>query len=172
MRQILFVAVLSIIGFVQAQTLTTVDDAGNTVVEVLTTDLLGGPLTSTIETLAPSTTSPAIAPVQQGQQGPVGQPQATVFTPGGTTPYTYITVIGGITNTVADVFTPTRPITQQPSIGASGTILEYSSWLAEFGPTTSAGASTKVNEAIGQCRSGVVATLALGLAVSMALVLH
>ncbi|KAG6916077.1 hypothetical protein DXG01_008551 [Tephrocybe rancida] len=179
MRRTLFVACLAV--FTYAQTVTVADGAGNTVGEVLTTDLLGNPTTSTISTIAPAVTSQTIpsttsavttAPTQQGQQGPVGQPQATSFTPGGTTPYTYTTVVNGVTTAVADVFTPTRPATQQPSIGASGTILDYSSWLSEFGPTTTASAGTNGAVPVGGQRSTLASTILLGLTVGMGLMLQ
>ncbi|KAG6845869.1 hypothetical protein H0H87_002560 [Tephrocybe sp. NHM501043] len=176
MRHLLFVAALA--AATHAQTVTREDAAGNTVVEVVTTDLLGNPLTSTIQTLAATTTGTTSTPTTTTtqpivQQGPVGQPDATSFSPGGPTPYTYTTVVNGVTTALVDTFIPTNPATQAITVGASGTILDYSSWLAEYGPTTTA--KSGANGAMGarQPRSGFAATLVpVGLAVGMGLVLH
>ncbi|KAG6874007.1 hypothetical protein C0995_007964 [Termitomyces sp. Mi166 len=186
MRHLLLVAVVAVVS--HAQTLTFPDINGNTVVGVITTNALGIPVTSTIETLpagavttaqsptlatttSPTTTSTTTTAADQGQQGPVGQPTATTFSPGGPTPYTYTTVINGVTSLVADIFTPTNPATQQPTVGASGTIWDYSSWLSIYGPTTTAGAG--VNGAVdAPLKSGLVSTLIFGFAVGMGLVLY
>ncbi|KAF5371941.1 hypothetical protein D9615_008081 [Tricholomella constricta] len=155
--------------------------AGNTVVQVITTDALGAPTTSILQTLPPgippitsptltpptppttqippTTTTPTTTAVLQPdptppvQQGPVGQPDATRFTPGGVTPYTYTTIINGETSVLVDNFTPTNPATLPISIGASGTILDYSAWLAQYGPKS----TTAVNAAPRDLRSTAAA---------------
>ncbi|GLB33277.1 hypothetical protein LshimejAT787_0101610 [Lyophyllum shimeji] len=97
-------------------------------------------------TTAATTTTTPVQPANTqppGQQGPVGQPEATSFKAGGVTPYTYTTIIDGVTSVLVDNFTPTNPATQRPTVGASGTILDYSSWLAQYGPpSTSSAANT------------------------------
>ncbi|KAF8075870.1 hypothetical protein FPV67DRAFT_1469577 [Lyophyllum atratum] len=165
------VALLAITA--RAQTATVVDGAGNTIVQVVTTDADGDPTTSIIQTLPPAvpppatsaaTTAPTLpAPVPPTtttpptpptaitqpqtqiantpppvQQGPVGQPDATKFTPGGPTPFTYTTIIGGETSVIVDTFVPTNPATRPPSVGPPGTILNYSQWAAQYGPQSSA----------------------------------
>ncbi|KAG6829354.1 hypothetical protein H0H92_004720 [Tricholoma furcatifolium] len=199
-----FLAVLA--AFANAQTLTTTDLFGNTIVEVVTTNALGNAVTSTLETLAPvaattqvnaatttSTSTPlaiatttstttstastataattATTTAQQGEQGPVGQPASTSFSPGGPTPYTYTTIIGGVTEVLTDVFTPTNPATVSTNIGSSGTIWAYSSWLAEFGPTSSASAGANAADS-SRFRSGIASSLVLGFAIGMGLVLR
>jgi len=161
MRQFILtclVLVLSV-AFVKAQTITTTDVNGNTIIEVVTTNAAGAPVTSVIQSIpntattsqttpavaAPSTTAPptpiAVA-TPPPQQGPVGAPPPPAVSAGGVTPYTYTTVINGVTEALTDLFTPTNPATLPPSIGPSGTILDYSSWLAEFGPHTTSGSSS------------------------------
>ncbi|KAJ7583677.1 hypothetical protein C8J56DRAFT_1055418 [Mycena floridula] len=67
-------------------------------------------------------------------QGPVGQPGETP-SGSGPTPYTYTTVVDGQLTAVVDVFTPTSPPTVGVTPVSSGTILDYSSWLAIYGST-------------------------------------
>lgn len=98
------------------------------------TSSLSSTSTSTSTSTSPTTTVTL-------QQGPVGQPAPTVGTPGGPTPYTYTTVANGVTNVLTAVFTPTSPATTPVTATAAGTILNYSSWLAIYGPTHTPSAS-------------------------------
>ncbi|TFK66293.1 hypothetical protein BDN72DRAFT_844508 [Pluteus cervinus] len=143
MRLFLLLNVVVLFQRVLAQTATITNAAGLTVVQVVTTDPIAhSPITTTILTLSASSTSAAPIPDDPGvQQGPVGQPAPTPDDPGGPTPYTYTTVINGVTTRVADIFTPTNPATTPPSVPAIGTVMDYSSWLAVYGPpSTTAGA--------------------------------
>ncbi|KAF5392220.1 hypothetical protein D9757_001425 [Collybiopsis confluens] len=155
---------------VRGQTATVVDVDGDTIVEVVTTDRQGLPVTSTIQTILASTTSttstistPTRTTTQQQGGGVVGQPPPTTDgDPHGPTPYTYTTVIGTVTTAIQAIFTPsfTTPIaTPAP---ATGTILDYSSWLAQFGATTTA-TTNGARPSFGSSGLGHVLTAAAGI---------
>ncbi|KAL9714279.1 hypothetical protein Ac2012v2_002592 [Leucoagaricus gongylophorus] len=170
---------LSLVLFSTAQTLTTTDVAGVSVVVVVSTDPAGinPPVFQTIQTLVPgvagdvltttsastststsptstlttSTTTPpvAAAPIAQG---PVAQPAPTPQGAGGVTPYTYTTVINGVTTAVADNFTPTNPATTPYTPTRTGTIWNYSQYMSIFGPpsqTTSGTTASFRNRSFG-----------------------
>jgi len=105
------------------QTLTTVDQNGQSIVEVVSTNN-GAATTQIISTITPDQ-----------QQGPVGQPGQQV-TGTGPTPYTYTTVINSVSTAVLDTFTPTFPATQPPSIGPSGTKWNYDDWSSIYATQT------------------------------------
>lgn len=119
-----------------SQTFTITNNTGETIVQVISTDPVNSNfLTTTIRTFAsPTTSSHGTASVPNDpHQGPVGQPAPTQ-NPDLLTPYTYTTVINGITTRIADIFTPTFPATTRlPDISDLGTIMEYSSWLEIYG---------------------------------------
>ncbi|KAF9533722.1 hypothetical protein CPB83DRAFT_844435 [Crepidotus variabilis] len=132
--------ILIFLLLVNAQsTVTTLNAAGQTVIEVITTNPQGIAITQIISTVATTaavtTTPPAQAPIQPG---PVAQPAAS-GTPGAPTPFTYTTIVGGVTNTVVAIFTPTSPATTPVTAPAIGTIYDYSSWLSVYGPPKSGG---------------------------------
>lgn len=85
-------------------------------------------------TLASSVPASGSTSATTTQQGPVAQPAPTTGTPGAPTPYTYTTVINGVTTAVADVFTPTSPPTVSVSPSSTGIVWSYSSWLSVYGP--------------------------------------
>ncbi|KAL0563902.1 hypothetical protein V5O48_018155 [Marasmius crinis-equi] len=119
-----------LISLVYAQTATTTNANGQSVVVVVSTNQ-GRPVTQTVSTIAPPPTP------QQGQQGPVGQPAAT-GTPFAPIPYQYTTVVNGQTSVLQDVFTPSLGFphtTVLPQVPSTGTILDYSSWLSQYGAT-------------------------------------
>ncbi|KAI0364310.1 hypothetical protein BV20DRAFT_974575 [Pilatotrama ljubarskyi] len=134
MRPFAFVAALLTLcaGSVRAQTITTTDELGQTVVEFITVDPLQAiPVTQTLQTL--TTTTPA---VPAGQQGPVGAPPATTANAEPTI-YTYTTTdAGGDTIQVVDTFTPTFTTTSTWLSAPPGTILDYSSWRSMVGTNT------------------------------------
>jgi len=103
--------------------------------------------TNTATTTTSSTTTSALATIITApvQQGPVGQPAPTVGQPNGVTPYVYTTVIGGVTQVVSDNFTPTTPATVSRTIGASGSIMDYSVWLSIYGTTATGAAAVNSN---------------------------
>ncbi|KII93919.1 hypothetical protein PLICRDRAFT_171621 [Plicaturopsis crispa FD-325 SS-3] len=153
MRQILtvwFAAVLSLSGYVSAQTLTVTDpNSGATIVEVVTVDPVAGVATTeTISTListsTPTTTTAATEqPVVNA--GPVGQPAATTGT--GVTIYTYTTTdANGVTTAVVDTFTPTYPPTVAVTPTGTGTVLPYSQWLSMVGTNTVAANAVSAGE--------------------------
>jgi len=74
-------------------------------------------------------------------QGPVAAPAPTTGTPGAPTPYTYTTVVNGVTTVLSDIFTPTSPATVSFSPSAVGTEWAYSSWLSIYGPPKTAKSS-------------------------------
>ncbi|KAI0706752.1 hypothetical protein C8T65DRAFT_651879 [Cerioporus squamosus] len=125
--------------YAHGQTITTIDELGQTVVEVITVDpQLGVPETETLaprQTLTTTSTTSTTTP-DAGQVGPVGQPT----TPGtGVTVYTYTTTdAAGNTQAIVDTFTPTfAPTATAGSVTAQpGTILDYSSWKASVGSNT------------------------------------
>ncbi|RDX44004.1 hypothetical protein OH76DRAFT_1409487 [Lentinus brumalis] len=137
MRPFAFVAaVLGLCALcVHAQQFTTIDELGQTVVEVTTLDDLGLPTTQTLLTLT-STATPTTTTPAAGQVGPVGQPA----TPGtGITEYTYTTTdAAGNTQAIVDTFTPSfAPTATAGTVTAQpGTILDYSSWKAAVGSNT------------------------------------
>ncbi|KAI6025815.1 hypothetical protein F5J12DRAFT_810535 [Pisolithus orientalis] len=149
MRVIQFLNFLLWVAWASAQTQTVPDAAGATVVEVLTTDARGAAATSILSTLSPSTTTnsllnqltqttaTATTSTPAGGGGVVEQPASEALTPGGPTPYTYTTTNAlGETVTMEGIFTPTGPATVLPTPTTTGTILNYSSWLAMVGTNT------------------------------------
>ncbi|KIK62424.1 hypothetical protein GYMLUDRAFT_242602 [Collybiopsis luxurians FD-317 M1] len=176
MRVFIFSFLSFLFALVYAQTETqTVEDAnGNTVVEVISenrqglfttatiTTILAGAATTLTSTSTTSTTSTTATTLQQGG-GVVGQPAPTPNgDPHGPTPYTYTTVIGGVTTAVEAIFTPSFTTPVATPAPATGTILDYSSWLAQFGATSSASSASRVSlnlSGLGQ----VMVTMAAGI---------
>ncbi|KAF8958332.1 hypothetical protein BDZ97DRAFT_1842177 [Flammula alnicola] len=159
----MFFLIASFLLLVNAQTLTTTNLNGVSIVEIVTTDPLGAPTTqihttpttsvatsasqsssttATQSTSSTTTTATAATTTPQGQQGPVGQPAASSGTPGAPTPYAYTTVIGGVTTVIQDTFTPTSPATVSVAVTGSGTILDFSSWASIYGSPTAVAASS------------------------------
>ncbi|KAI0762051.1 hypothetical protein BC629DRAFT_1544618 [Irpex lacteus] len=182
-----------------AQTVTTTDTAGNTVVEVVTTDpQLGLPTTQILETLepgvvtpTPSLTSPTATPITptatsatlattattattqapDGQQGPVGAP-APIDGPASTYIYTYTTTdAAGDFTAIVDTYTPTVPTTAPFTPTGTGTILNFSAYLSMIGTNTVA-PDFSASSRITVSRSLLVGTgaIALGLAGGFGLV--
>ncbi|KAJ8586256.1 hypothetical protein M405DRAFT_864732 [Rhizopogon salebrosus TDB-379] len=154
MKSALITAIALCASWAYAQTVTTTNAAGETVVEVvtllpagvLTTDILQtitGPVLPTTTAATTSTTSNTILQTLSTtsttkQQGPVGQPAPTTnLTPGGPTPYTYTTTnAAGQTVAVEGTFTPTGPATTLPTPTTTGSIMNYSSYTAIYGTAT------------------------------------
>ncbi|KAI9440083.1 hypothetical protein H4582DRAFT_1575391 [Lactarius indigo] len=143
------------------QLITTTNQAGETIVEQITTNAFGQPLTQILQTLGPAATSPAtsLSPATSttptttptttspaaattttpNEQGPVGQPGSTPETPGGPTPFVYTTTdANGNYVAVSATFTPTFPQTIPYTPTSTGTILKYSDWLSQIGNNTGA----------------------------------
>ncbi|KAF5367109.1 hypothetical protein D9758_004034 [Tetrapyrgos nigripes] len=127
-------------SLVNAQTQTTTDAAGESIVIAVTTDALGLPTTSTLSTLTTAATTP--------DRGPVGQPDATTGTPHAPIPFKYTTIIDGSKEVVQATFTPTFPQTVLSTAPATGSIMDYSEWLSIYGPTTSAGSSSSASSLV------------------------
>ncbi|KAJ6499087.1 hypothetical protein C8R45DRAFT_981062 [Mycena sanguinolenta] len=107
-----------------AETVTTVDPAGDTVVEFLTGDGQGDTVTQILQTLAAA---------NPGGQGPVGQPGPTGAA-GLPTPFTYTTTnANGETRQVVATFTPSFAATVVPSLTFQATVLDYSAYTASYG---------------------------------------
>ncbi|KIK28905.1 hypothetical protein PISMIDRAFT_90197 [Pisolithus microcarpus 441] len=139
-------------AFYPGVVLLNVNSAGGTVVEVVTTNALGIAATSILSTLAPSTSNTLLNPLTKttastattattaagaGGGGVVEQPASVAATPGGPTPYTYTTTNAlGQTVALEGIFTPTGPATVLPTPTTTGSILNYSSWLAMVGTNT------------------------------------
>ncbi|KAF5359260.1 hypothetical protein D9756_003232 [Leucocoprinus leucothites] len=168
MNILLLVPCLCLALFSVAQTLTTINAAGSSVVVVVSTDPAGinPPVTQTIQTLAPgapapgnptptpntattqaTTTTPPAAP--PAVQGPVAEPAPTPQGAGGVTPYTYITVINGVTTTVADNFTPTNPASTPVTPTGTGTIWDYSQYMSVFGAPQATSGAVSQSKAFG-----------------------
>ncbi|KAF7376330.1 Protein kinase domain-containing protein [Mycena sanguinolenta] len=114
-----------------AETITTVDPAGDTVVEYLTGDGQGVTVTQILQTL------PAANPAGQG---PVGQP-GTTGAAGAPTPFTYTTTnADGETRQVVATFTPSFAPTVVPSLTFQATVLDYSAYTASYGTAQQAAA--------------------------------
>ncbi|KAG6334113.1 hypothetical protein ID866_4975 [Astraeus odoratus] len=148
MRSFQLAFILLWVTWASAQLETVLDLAGDTVVELLTTNVAGLEVTSVLTTLlASSTTNPLANPITQtsttttstpvGGGGVVEQTQSEPLTPGGPTPYTYTTTnAAGETIAVVATFTPTGPQTILPTPTTTGTVLDYSSWLGMIGTNT------------------------------------
>ncbi|KAI8969863.1 hypothetical protein BD414DRAFT_502391 [Trametes punicea] len=166
MRHFAFVAALLTLcaGSVFAQTITTIDALGETVVEVITIDPnLGIPTTETLQTLTATTTT---TPPPEVQQGPVGQPQPTLNNAAPTV-YTYTTTNAlGETTAVVDTFTPTFETTSTWAPPPAGTILNYSSWRNEVGTNTVAPpiSGSSARWAVHSGWTGIAGSLAVGIA--------
>ncbi|KAG0702780.1 hypothetical protein DFH29DRAFT_919693 [Suillus ampliporus] len=181
-----FIAAIALwASWAHAQTVTTTDLAGNTVVEVTTVNLAGLPTTQILQTItgttlsnpltaltttSTSTTNPVLQTIAttsttKGQQGPVEQPASTVLVPGGPTPYTYTTTnAAGSTVAVEGIFTPTGPATVLPTPTTTGTIINYSSYLASVGTSAAptSGAS-RLALSLSSGWYGLVASTVLGI---------
>ncbi|KAL5526315.1 hypothetical protein ACEPAF_8038 [Sanghuangporus sanghuang] len=136
---------------VGAQTQTLVDDAGETVVVAVTTNLLGIATTQTLQTLdaedetetdtststTSTRTSTSTSTTTTQNQGPVGQPATTTET--SVTTYQYTTTdAAGNTQVLQDVYTPTSHVTTVSALTFAGTIVDYSSWVGLIGTNTAA----------------------------------
>jgi len=126
------------LSLVNAQVTTTLlNNAGYTIVVVITTNTLAQTVgTTTIATLTST-------PVQQTttNPGPVGVP-AAAGGGGGDTPYTYTTTNAqGLTTAVAAIFTPSFSTAPYTSPTSSGTVMDYSAWLSLIGTNTVAATS-------------------------------
>ncbi|KAK7019812.1 hypothetical protein VNI00_017901 [Paramarasmius palmivorus] len=80
--------------------------------------------------------------------GPIGAPTTTTqegipFLP---TPFQYTTTIGGVKTAIQDTFTPPLgfPSTVLTKIPATGSILGYSEWLAQYRSTATNSASSPI----------------------------
>ncbi|KAG1750254.1 hypothetical protein EDB19DRAFT_1825281 [Suillus lakei] len=186
MKSVILAAIALCASWVHAQTLTVTDINGATVVEVVTLNPLGLATTQTLSTIAgltpnplttntlsttTTTTTPAgilqtIPTTTATQnQGPVEQPGSTVLEPGGPTPYTYTTTnADGSTVAVLATFTPTGPATVLPTPTTTGTVINYSSYIASVG-TGAAATSGATRRAFSLCSGwyGLVASTMLGI---------
>jgi len=85
------------------------------------------------ETTALTNTRTTTTPVTTPTQGPVDQPGATNTAL--ETPYTYTTVVDGVTTAIEATFTPTTPptlSTVDPGAGTA-TIWDYDEWNSIYG---------------------------------------
>ncbi|KAL7279408.1 hypothetical protein ACG7TL_007250 [Trametes sanguinea] len=147
-------------GSAHAQTVTTTDALGETVVEFITIDQnLGLPTTEILQTLTATTTT-TTAP--DGQQGPVGQPEPT--TDDGS-PTDQCRPSGDLT-AVVDTFTPTFLTTSTWLSAPAGTILDYTAWRSEVGTNTVAPSisAARVRWKVESGWLGIAASLLAGVA--------
>ncbi|KAG1852928.1 hypothetical protein C8R48DRAFT_723775 [Suillus tomentosus] len=180
MKSIVLAVIALWASWAHAQTLTVTNIGGATVVEVVTTNPVNGlATTQTLQTLTsnslttntlstPTTTGPlqTIATTSTTQnQGPVEQPGSTVLTPGGPTPYTYTTTnAAGSTVAVLATFTPTGPATVLPTPTTTGTVLNYSSYVASVGTGAAAtSGATRRAFSLSSGWYGLVASTMLGI---------
>jgi len=116
--------------------------AATSVTTALTTALTTATTAAVATTATTATTAATLA---QGG-GVVGAPAPTTnANPTGPTPFTYTTVIGGVTTIVPAVFTPTFATVAPTHSTISGSILDYSQWLSEFGSSTSSAAASSAS---------------------------
>lgn len=188
MKSILLAAIALCASWAHAQTLTVTNINGATVVEVITLNPLGLATTQILQTITGPTTNPlptntlststtsttpggvlqtiATTSTTQQNQGPVEQPGSTVLTPGGPTPYTYTTTnAAGATVAVLGTFTPTGPATVLPTPTTTGTILNYSSYVASVGTPSAAATSgaTRRSFSLSSGWHGLLASAMLGI---------
>ncbi|KIM64259.1 hypothetical protein SCLCIDRAFT_641071 [Scleroderma citrinum Foug A] len=146
MRPLQLVALFLCAVWASAQVTTVQNAAGATVAEVITTNALGNSVTSILSTFQTSSTSNPLLSTQTTKttttttsvaQGVNEQPPAEPVSPGGPTPYEYTTTnAAGNPTVVQGIFTPTVPPTVLPSPTTTGTIIDYSSWVAIIGTNT------------------------------------
>ncbi|KAI6107912.1 hypothetical protein F5141DRAFT_1119338 [Pisolithus sp. B1] len=157
MRVLQFVNFLLWVAWSSAQIVTVPNAAGATVVEVLTTNSRGVAATSILSTLAASATNSLATQLTQttataltSATQAAGGGGVVAATPGGPTPYTYTTTNAlGETVAMEGIFTPTGPATVLPTPTTTGTILNYSSWLALVGTNTvAANAASRISQSI------------------------
>ncbi|KAG1781786.1 hypothetical protein EV702DRAFT_607161 [Suillus placidus] len=188
MKSVLLAAITLCASWAYAQTLTVTNINGATVVEVVTVNPINGLATTqtlqtintaltttslTTNTLSTTTTTTSNGVLQtiattsttQQNQGPVEQPGSTVLIPGGPTPYTYTTTnAAGSTVAVLATFTPTGPATALPTPTTTGTIINYSSYLASVGTSAAAtSGATRRAFSLSSGWYGLVASTMLGI---------
>lgn len=95
--------------------------------------LISGKSSQTIGAAADGPTTLPGEPTDTLPQGPVGAPASTSHTPGGPTPYTYVTVVDGRSVWVADVFRPTSQATTPFTTPTTGSIMDYDAFTSRFG---------------------------------------
>ncbi|EIM91177.1 uncharacterized protein STEHIDRAFT_165548 [Stereum hirsutum FP-91666 SS1] len=161
--KLLILLSLPFLALVHGQTETVVDPAlGVTVVEVVTTGILGQATTVTLSTLTDDTTTTSTTPLTTSTTTPltstttplttsttaaveatttppqvVGVPASNTGSVGDPTPYTYTTTdAAGDFITVQDIFTPSFAATVLSTPTSSGTILDYDQWLSLIGTNT------------------------------------
>jgi len=134
-----------------------------TVTGVTTNPLSTNTLSTATTTAGPLQTIATTATTQN--QGPVEQPGSTVLVPGGPTPYTYTTTnAAGSTVAVLATFTPTGPATVLPTPTTTGTILNYSSYVASVGTGAAAtSGATRRAFSLSSGWYGLVASTMLGI---------
>ncbi|KZT65877.1 hypothetical protein DAEQUDRAFT_813961 [Daedalea quercina L-15889] len=150
--QAAFAAVLALSAY--GQTVTTTNELGLTVVEVITLDPLGLATTETLSTLTgrttttaitttPTTTSPATTSTTTTQNAGAVEDSPTAI--GVTqTVYTYTTTdAAGNTVAVEATFTPSFAPTTTPTPTGSGTILDYSQWIASASTAAASSAAPR-----------------------------
>ncbi|KAG2364547.1 hypothetical protein BDR07DRAFT_1354819 [Suillus spraguei] len=177
MKSAILAAIALCVSWAHAQTVTTTNIAGATVVEDVTVNLNGIATTQILETITTSilstttTTTPggtqtvATTTSTTQNQGPVEQPGSTALVPGGPTPYTYTTTnAAGSTIAVVATFTPTGPATVLPTPMTTGTILNYSSYIASVGTSAAAtSGATRRSFSLSGGWYGLVASTMLGI---------
>ncbi|KAG2076553.1 hypothetical protein BDR04DRAFT_1003154 [Suillus decipiens] len=186
MKSAILVAIALCVSWAYAQTVTTTNNAGATVVEDVTVNLNGLATTQILwvklsftslkETITTTTTTSTTTPgglqtvatttSTTQNQGPVEQPGSTALVPGGPTPYTYTTTnAAGSTIAVVATFTPSGPATVLPTPTTTGTILNYSSYLASVGTSAAAtSGATRRSFSLSSGWYGLVASTMLGIA--------
>ncbi|KAK0469993.1 uncharacterized protein EV420DRAFT_1497849 [Desarmillaria tabescens] len=177
MRPFFFAVVALFAAFAEAQLTETIVDANaeSVVIVVSTNTLLGVITTETLETLTGTTTATtntrtrattatttattATTTLAQGG-GVVGAPATTTNDdPHGPTPYTYTTVIGGITTLIEDTFTPTFPATTPSTAPATGSIMAFSQYQSIYGTVSASSANSAAVVLVSQkALMGLVAT--------------
>ncbi|TRM64938.1 hypothetical protein BD626DRAFT_567801 [Schizophyllum amplum] len=183
-----FLPLLLLVAHVVAQTQTVVL-GGESIVEVLTTDIDGLPSTRTLQTLTATTTAATTTAATTTDldddddddedeettelddeptttQPVVGQPADTAgVNAGDPTPFTYTTLIGGEYQEVEDIFTPSLMATVMPEATFTGSEMDYGEYTAVY-PKSSNAAS-----ALGQLHVGPwLVTVAGGVVAGAALV--
>ncbi|KAJ6612250.1 hypothetical protein B0H10DRAFT_1952410 [Mycena sp. CBHHK59/15] len=150
-----FVFVLALLlPFAAAQTITTTDALGETIVEAITTDALGEATTQILQTLTPAATAVTVtlqdaagqtvvelitgdglgdSPNNHPGPGPSRPARHEHGDSGGThTVYIHNDRCNGATTAVLATFTPSFATTIPPSLTFKATVLDYSAYLTSY----------------------------------------
>ncbi|KAH6913242.1 hypothetical protein BKA70DRAFT_1262272 [Coprinopsis sp. MPI-PUGE-AT-0042] len=163
--KLLYLSLIFLVTIVNAQTFTTTNEDGATIIGVVSSDPVLGPSTRIISTAAPTgqptSTSTSASPTTTTEEeepplteetfrGPVGEsPTTPVGTPYLPFRFQYTTLVpdgaGGVsTRVITQTFTPTNPPNVTHTYPTNGTILGYDEYTSMFGVPKEPGAASSL----------------------------